>query len=164
MYNKLQMHTLQMFQLCKPIYLELMFAHYVNLKLCWQTFISPTLITSLNHQKILQRYRVQSHKFCYDPIILFMKTSLIFNMLHDLHKSFPFLMIFHCISKPQWQWHEIKFWEGNKCKWWYKLIFWYLHFLTVLKQACMCVELNLWCLCYSAPSQHNICKKWQFKS
>ncbi len=42
-------------ELCKPIYFKLIFAHYVNLVLCWQTFISPTLITSLNHQKILQR-------------------------------------------------------------------------------------------------------------
>ncbi len=53
----------------------------------------------------------------------------------------------------------MKFGEGNKCKCWYRLIFWCLHLFTMFKQTCMCMELNLWCLCYSAPSQHNICKK-----
>jgi hypothetical protein len=50
-------------ELCKPIYPELMSAHYANLVLCQQTFISLTPITSLNHQKILQRYQVQWYKF-----------------------------------------------------------------------------------------------------
>jgi hypothetical protein len=40
-----------------------MSAHHANLVLCWQTFISPTLITALNHKKILQRYHVQQYKF-----------------------------------------------------------------------------------------------------
>jgi len=62
-------------ELCKPIYRELMFTHYVNLVLRRQTFVSPTLITSSNHQKILQRYQGQSYKFCCDVIIVSMRTS-----------------------------------------------------------------------------------------
>jgi hypothetical protein len=61
-----------------------MFVDYVNLVLCWQTFISPTLITCLNHQKILQKYQVQSYKFCCKLIILFLITSLILQHVTSL--------------------------------------------------------------------------------
>jgi hypothetical protein len=40
-----------------------MSAHSVILVLGRQTSVSPALITYLNHEKLLQRYQVQSHKF-----------------------------------------------------------------------------------------------------
>jgi hypothetical protein len=55
--------------------------------------------------------------------------------------------------------NKMKFWEGKKCKCWYRLRFRYLHSLIVLKQAGMRVELNLGSLGYNAPCQHNIRKK-----
>jgi hypothetical protein len=66
--------------------------------------------------------------------------------------NFLFLTIFCCISKPWWQWQQMKIWEGNKCRFRYWLKFWYLHLLTVFKQVGMCVELNPWCLCCNAPA------------
>jgi hypothetical protein len=144
--------------------MKLMFAHYVNLVLRRQTFVSPTLITPSNHQKHRKDTKGNHTNFVAISYMYLWEQVEICNMLHDSQKNFLFLMIFHCNSKPRWQRQQMKFWEGKKCRCWYRLRFWYLHSLIVLKQAGMRVELNLGSLGYNAPCQHNIRKKWQFKT
>jgi len=87
-------------ELHKPTYLEPMSTHHVNLALCWQTFISPTLMASLNHKKNggnltgaeIQIFVVISQSCLW-------KQAEFYNMLH---RSFPFRMIFLCTSKLGW--------------------------------------------------------------
>jgi hypothetical protein len=87
-------------ELCKPIHPKPMSAHHANLVLCWQTYVSPTLITYLNHQKILQRYPMQWHKFSpRSHNSMHEKQVQFYNMLHHSHKSFLFPMIFSLRSK-----------------------------------------------------------------
>jgi hypothetical protein len=87
-------------KLCKPIHPKPMSTHYVNLVLCWRTSVLPTLITYLNHQKILQKYPVQSHKFSpRSHNSMYEKQVQFYNMLHHSHKSFLFPMTFSLRSK-----------------------------------------------------------------
>lgn len=48
-----------------------------------------------------------------------MKNKFNFTTCYIIHtRALCSQWLFHCAPKPQWEWHQIKFWEGNKCGWW----------------------------------------------
>jgi hypothetical protein len=103
-------------ELCKPIHLKPMSAHYVILESDRQTNIrfAGTKWLHWNMKKPLQRYQVQSHKFFPRPHnSMYEKQVQFYNMLHRSHGSSPFPTIFSLWQRPR-----IKFWEGSECGWW----------------------------------------------
>jgi hypothetical protein len=118
---KLQTHSLQMFlELRKPIYPELMSARHANWASCWQTFVSPTLIASSNHKKLVETSQVQRHKFfrrSHDPVYgnkpnhHQLKTCYIIR-IGAFHSEWSFCALRSWDEER----HRIRHWKGNKCR------------------------------------------------